>query len=61
MEGASIEKALARIEAALTRIENAASHVPNANDELADRHARLRAAVTQSLAQLDRLLAEHRP
>jgi hypothetical protein len=61
MDGASIEKALARIEAALTRIENAASRVPNANDELADRHARLRAAVTQSLEQLDRLLAGHRP
>jgi hypothetical protein len=57
MEGASIEKALERIEAALTRIENAASSVSIPNDELAERHARLRAAVAQSLQQLDGLLA----
>jgi uncharacterized membrane protein YccC len=57
MEGASIEKALGRIEAALTRIENAAARVPKADHELAARHERLRAAVTQSLQQLDALLA----
>jgi hypothetical protein len=57
MEGASIEKALGRIEAALTRIENAASRVPVADHELVARHARLHAAVTKSLQQLDTLLA----
>ena len=57
MEGASIEKALERIEAALTRVEHAASREPMADHELAARHERLRTAVTQSLQQLDTLLA----
>jgi hypothetical protein len=61
MEGASIEKALGRIEAALTRIENAAARPTASDRELAARHERLRAAVSQSLNQLDRLLAEHQP
>jgi hypothetical protein len=57
MEGASMKTALERIEAALTRIENAASREPISQGELAERHARLRAAVTQSLQQLDDLLS----
>jgi capsule polysaccharide export protein KpsE/RkpR len=57
MEGASIENALARIEAALTRIENAASRAPTADHALAARHESLRAAVTQSLHQLDTLIS----
>jgi hypothetical protein len=61
MEGASIENALGRIEAALTRIENAASRVSSSDNQLAERHARLRAAVTTSLQQLDVLLAGQRP
>ena len=61
MEGASIEKALGRIEAALTRIETAASQTAMQDEGLAERHDRLRAAVTQSLQQLDRLLAEQQP
>jgi hypothetical protein len=61
MEGASIEKALGRIEAALTRVENAASREPRADHELAARHERLRVAVTQSLEQLDGLLAGQVP
>lgn len=62
MEGAPVEKALGRIEAALTRIENAAARSPApsmdpTSQDLADRHERLRDAVTQSLRQLDTLLA----
>jgi hypothetical protein len=57
MEGASIDKALGRIEAALTRIENAASRTEMQDQDLAERHDRLRAAVTQSLQQLDTLLS----
>jgi hypothetical protein len=57
MDGASCEKALERIEAALIRIENAAGRPAAAADELRARHERLRSAVTQSLRQLDELLA----
>ena len=57
MEGASIEIALGRIEAALTRIENAADRFTVQDQELAERHDRLRSAVTQSLQQLDTLLS----
>jgi prefoldin subunit 5 len=57
MDGASSEKALERIEAALARIENAANRPAEAANELRDRHERLRTAVTQSLRQLDDLLA----
>jgi hypothetical protein len=56
MEGASIDQVLGRIEAALTRIEHAASNRPQADRELAARHESLRAAVAQSLRQLDALL-----
>jgi hypothetical protein len=57
MEGASMDTALARIEAALGRIEHAAANTDTPDRELADRHQRLRAAVAESLQQLDRLLA----
>jgi hypothetical protein len=60
MEGASMENALDRIEAALARVEQAArapapTLAPDA--DLAARHERLRAAVAQSLRQLDGLIA----
>jgi len=57
MDGGSAEKALERIEAAIARIERASTR-PNAADEaLRTRHERLRSAVTQSLRELDELLA----
>ena len=52
-----MDKALGRIEAALNRIENAAGNLERPDNDLAERHARLRAAVQQSLQQLDTLLA----
>lgn len=62
MDGGSFENALGRIEAAIARIERAASQPaaaqPSAVDaELLARHEKLRAAVGQSLRQLDDLLA----
>lgn len=65
MNGGSFENALERIEAAVARIERAsAAHLERAADRpsqseqaLADRHERLRAAVGQSLRQLDDLIA----
>jgi hypothetical protein len=60
MEGASIELALDRIEAALARIDNAASRDTTSQDDLAERHQRLREAVAQSLRQLDGLLGGQR-
>jgi len=57
MDGGSIEKALDRIERALARLENAAARPNPAEQALRARHERLRAAVTQSLRQLDDLLA----
>lgn len=50
------EQALNRIEAAMQRLERAAKHL--AGDRgLRQRHARLRAAVSESLRELDALLA----
>ena len=62
MEGSSPESALARIDAALARIEAAAAR-PRADSDgdLAERHQRLRAAVSQSLGQLDGLIAGQQP
>jgi len=62
MDGGSFEKALGRIEAAIARIERVASQPaaapPASVDEtLLARHEELRAAVSQSLRQLDELLA----
>ena len=62
MSGDRSSRALARIEAALERIEAATrnrAHRAASSDELADlrsRHERLRAAVTDSLAELDQLI-----
>ena len=61
MSGDRTEQALARIGAALARIE-AAAGTPRASQDdgeiaaLRDRHAKLRAAVADSLAQLDTML-----
>ena len=57
MNGGSIENALDRIEAAIARIERAAARPAEADEALRARHERLRSAVTQSLRQLDELLA----
>jgi hypothetical protein len=57
MDAANCENALERIEAALIRIENAADRPAAAAEDLRARHERLRVAVTQSLRQLDELLA----
>jgi hypothetical protein len=57
MDGGSVEKALDRIEEALARIERAAAQPSPADEALRARHERLRTAVTQSLRQLDELLA----
>ena len=62
MNGERSSRALARIEAALERIEAAARRSGSASGgsedlvELEARHARLRAAVTDSLAELDQLI-----
>ncbi len=62
MSGDRNSRALARIEAALERIEAAArrgSSSAAGSEELSDlrtRHANLRAAVTESLAELDQLI-----
>lgn len=61
MDGDRSERALARIEAALARIEVAAQKPRNQGDDgeltrLRDRHARLRLAVSESLAQLDAMI-----
>jgi hypothetical protein len=61
MEGDRCERALARIAAAVGRIESAASKPRSGTDSaevtmLRSRHDRLRAAVTQSLAELDTLI-----
>lgn len=62
MEADRAERALARIEAALARIEGAARDVRKpdqpASPDLQARHDRLRQVVTQSLGELDALIAE---
>ena len=57
MTGGPAESTLARIDAALTRIEHAVDRVESDREAAARRHAQLRAAVSESLAQLDALLA----
>ncbi len=61
MEGHSPEAALERIDAALARIEAAAARARPINEhpadeQLAARHAQLRAAVAESLRALDGLI-----
>ncbi len=58
MSGSEIQDAFARIDAALARIETAAAQAPRADGELAARHERLRSAASQTLRQLDALIAE---
>lgn len=57
MDGGSIEQSLDRIEAAIARIERAAGRLARTDEALVARHERLRSAVSQSLRQLDELLA----
>jgi hypothetical protein len=61
MNGDRSEQALARIEAALVRLEAAAQRPRGSGDgadhaRLLQKHEQLRAAVTQSLHQLDGLI-----
>ena len=61
MDGDRSKSAIARIEAALSRIEAAAARppAPSGDQELGklrDKHDRLRAAVQDSLGQLDQLI-----
>ena len=59
MEGDPAELAMTRIEAALARIEAAAARPLAADQGLAERHDRLRGAVSEALSHIDDLLAEH--
>lgn len=52
--------ALERIEAALARIEKAVVHQDSDSAELRKRHESLKVAVSQSLGELDKLIAEQR-
>lgn len=64
MDEASISQALDRIEAALARVEAASQKAARARHEHADlsqRHERLKATVSQSLGELDALLARRGP
>jgi hypothetical protein len=61
MSGDIVEKTLARIEAALMRIERAETRASAASRALEVRHAQLRRAVTQSLEDLDHVIAGTEP
>ena len=61
MNGASVENSLARIDAALARIEAAAARPRSGDGDLRERHDRLRAAVGESLRELDQLIANRAP
>jgi hypothetical protein len=56
MDPGSIDKALERIESALARIEGAVARRDSDDAGLRSRHENLKAAVNQSLAQLDKLI-----
>ena len=56
MDARSVEHALNRIDAALARIEQATASRATGSGDIEERHERLRAAVAQSLRQLDELL-----
>ena len=60
MSAGNIDNALSRIDTALARIERASARTPTTDGDLAVRHARLRAAVGDSLRELDALLVEPR-
>lgn len=57
MTGGLAENALARIDAALARIEHSMDRIEAERDASSRRHARLRAAVSETLEQLDGLIA----
>jgi hypothetical protein len=61
MAGHQTEIAFARIEAALARIEAASQRAAAPVGELEARHEKLRAVVSQSLRQLDDLIAGQQP
>ena len=56
MTGERTQTALARIETALARIERAGEGAQRSAAEAAQRHATLRAAVTDTLRELDSLI-----
>lgn len=56
MDAGSIDKALQRIESAIARIESAAELRASHDADLQAQHENLKTAVTQSLAQLDKLI-----
>ena len=58
MTGERTETALARVDAALARIEQASARIASRTGTLARRHDHLRAAVAQTLHDLDLLIAE---
>jgi hypothetical protein len=60
MDAGSIGKALERIESAIARIESAAARSASQDADLQARHENLKTAVTQSLAQLDKLIEGQR-
>jgi len=60
MDEGSIDKSLERIEAALARIEIAAARQGSDSADLRARHEGLKTAVSQSLGQLDKLIAGQR-
>jgi hypothetical protein len=58
MTGERTETALARIDAALARINAASARVGSRTGDLARKHDHLRAAVAQTLHDLDLLIAD---
>ena len=58
MDGDQAETAIARIEAALARIEAAAARRQHAQADLAARHAALKAAVAETLGDLDDMIGK---
>ncbi len=60
MEGGSQENALKRIESALARLETAASRQSESISELSRRHELLKQAASQTLSDLDALIASQR-
>ena len=61
MEGGSTDTALERIEAAIARIEQAALRRNESTAQLRFRHEKLKTAVSESLGELDAVIAGQRP
>lgn len=57
MEERPVETLVERIDAALARIERAAARGERDNQALASRHERLKASVSDAMAELDTLIA----